>query len=73
MLVSQFPLDCKLLDETLPALWARWDIDGSGFVEKREFVEKGGLLDFVREYLLHQQLSTRRSVASEHSSGAVQA
>jgi len=53
VLLTQFPVDHQLLDATLPALWGRWDRDGTG-LSKREFVERGGLLDFVRQHLIKE-------------------
>lgn len=52
-LVAQFPIDVAKLEAELPSLWARWDVDGSGFVTREDFVDpEKGLLRFVRTTLL---------------------
>ena len=52
-LVNSFNVDAQKLEEALPRLWEKWDLNGSGFVTKSEFFDKdGGLLQFVRSRLL---------------------
>ena len=60
VLVSQFPVDQAKLEQALPSLWQRWDINQSGRVSRHEFVDaERGLLAFVRRELLHERASLR--------------
>ena len=53
VLVAQFPLDLERLEIELPRLWARWDLDGSGVLSRREIADpQRGLAHFVRAHLL---------------------
>jgi hypothetical protein len=56
VLVAQFPIDKAQLEAALPTLWARWDVDGTGYVSKAEFLHpEKGLMRFVRTTLLREQ------------------
>jgi Ca2+-binding EF-hand superfamily protein len=71
VLVSQFPIDQEKLEEALPSLWARWDVSGSGFITRAEFLDtERGLLSFVRRELLHQPLTPRTARSSTSTDGA---
>ena len=55
VLVAQFPVDMEKLEKSFDALWKRWDVTGSGYLTKAEFVHpERGLLNFVRANLLHE-------------------
>lgn len=55
VLVSQFPVDASKLEQALPSLWGRWDVDGTGRVSQADFLDaSNGLLAFVRRELLHE-------------------
>ena len=57
VLVAQFPIDTSKLDEVLPTLWERWDMDGTGYVSKDEFLHpEQGLMRFVRTTLLRENV-----------------
>jgi Ca2+-binding EF-hand superfamily protein len=55
---AQFPVDADRFERELPGLWKRWDKDGSGCVDKQEFMS--GLLAFVRS-------NYERSSSQNHS------
>jgi len=41
----------------LPTLWERWDMDGTGYVSKDEFLHpEQGLMRFVRTTLLRENV-----------------
>ena len=62
VLVTQFAIDLDKLEAAMPSLWARWDIDGSGFVSKLDFLHpERGLLHFVRKELLHERVRAPHS------------
>ena len=55
VLVAQYPVDMEKLEKSFDALWKRWDVTGSGYLTKAEFVHpERGLLNFVRANLLHE-------------------
>mmetsp|Transcript_15528 Transcript_15528/g.40122 ORF Transcript_15528/g.40122 Transcript_15528/m.40122 type:complete len:451 (-) Transcript_15528:392-1744(-) len=65
VLVTQFPIDLEKLEANLATLWSRWDIDGSGFLTREDFVDpERGLLNWVRVHLLHE-LSTIEASEAE--------
>lgn len=66
VLVCQFPVDQAKLEEALPGLWRQWDVDGSGFISRRDFIDpRRGLLQFV-----HRQLQREVSGAASRPLGA---
>ena len=46
VLIAQFPIDHAKLEEAMPTLWKKWDVDNSGFLTKDE----------VRDVTRHPQL-----------------
>ena len=42
ILVSQFPIDHAKLEEVMPSLWERWDVDNSGYLTKDEVIGGDG-------------------------------
>ena len=55
VLVAQYPVDMEKLEKSFDTLWKRWDVTGSGYLTKAEFVHpERGLLNFVRANLLHE-------------------
>ena len=55
VLVAQFPIDHAKLEEAMPTLWERWDVDGSGYISKAELLDPDrGLMRFVRTALLRE-------------------
>ncbi len=55
VLVAQFPIDHAKLEEAMPTLWERWDVDGSGYISKAELLNPDrGLMRFVRTALLRE-------------------
>jgi hypothetical protein len=55
VLLTQFPIDLDRLEANLSTLWQKWDVDGSGFISQRDFVDpERGLLNWVRVHLLHE-------------------
>ena len=49
VLIAQFPIDHTKLEEHFDNLFfARWDVDGTGFISREEFLHpERGLLNFV--------------------------
>ena len=55
VLVTQYPIDLDRLEANLPTLWSKWDVDGSGFINREDFVDpERGLLNWVRVHLLNE-------------------
>ena len=64
VLVAQFPIDLAKLEEAMPTLWEHWDLDGSGYISKAEFLDPDkGLMRFVRTTLLREGGAARRDTA----------
>ena len=56
VLVSQFPIDHAKLEEVMPTLWERWDVDHSGFLTKEEVIGgSSSLLAMVTTHLLKEE------------------
>ena len=46
-LAAAFPINCDKFEAVLPQLWERWDLNGSGFINKQEFMARGALFEFA--------------------------
>ena len=70
-LLAAFPINCDKFEAALPQLWERWDLNGSGYINKQEFMARGALYDFAstlhRLCIAESESSTRSPLAAPAS------
>jgi Ca2+-binding EF-hand superfamily protein len=55
ILIAQFPVDHKKLEENLPRLFRTWDPNMDGQIEKHEFLRPEGLLEYVKQNFIRME------------------